>query len=181
MHFEQRAEFRRTLDERCEHAAGLLADADRAVAWCHLNDESARLTRLIDGAVEVAGSDSTEAKEDKLHAFSDGQIRVLVTKPSIGAWGLNWQHCHRVTYFPSHSFEQWYQAVRRCWRFGQTQPVVVDVVTTEGGAAVMDNLQRKAARADAMFDALLGHMNDALRVQRGMDFATEVEVPEWLR
>src|SRR5690606_22183992 len=100
---EEREETRRTLTERCEAAAAALEDADRAVAWCHLNDESALLTRLIDGAVEVAGSDSAEAKEEKLAAFSRGEIRVLVTKPVIGAWGLNWQHAHRMTYFPSHS------------------------------------------------------------------------------
>jgi hypothetical protein len=83
---------RRTLAERCEAAADALADAEHGVAWCHLNDESALLTHLIPGAVELSGSDSVDSKEDKLHAFSDGQIRVLVTKPSLGAWGLNWQH-----------------------------------------------------------------------------------------
>ncbi len=105
---------------------------------------------------------SSDAKEEKLHAFSDGTIRCLVTKPRIGAYGLNWQHCHRMTYFPSHSYEQYYQAVRRMWRFGQTEPVTVDVITTEGGSRVLANLQRKAAQADAMFTALVQHMNEAL-------------------
>src|SRR5205085_3281664 len=91
---EEREENRRTLEQRCEAAAAALEDAERAVAWCHLNDESKRLTQLIDGAVEVAGSDSEYAKEEKLSAFTRGEIRVLVTKPSIGAWGLNWQHAH---------------------------------------------------------------------------------------
>ena len=177
---EERAELRLTLEERCHAAADLLADADSAVAWCHLNPESALLTRLIDGAVEVAGSDAPEVKEEKLRAFSDGQIRVLVTKPVIGAWGLNWQHCHRMTYFPSHSYEQYYQAVRRSWRFGQQQPVTVDVITTEGGVNVLDNLQRKAAAADRMFTALVAHMNHALSVRRGTDFTTDLEVPPWL-
>lgn len=125
---EEREERRRTIDERCEAAAAVLADAESAVAWCHLNDESSRLARLIDGAVEVTGSDSIEEKEDKLRAFSDGDVRVLVTKPIIGAWGLNWQHCHRMAYFPSHSYEQYYQAVRRSWRFGQQHAVMVDVI-----------------------------------------------------
>jgi len=102
---EEREEARRTLAERCEAAAAAIADADHAVAWCHLNDESAMLARLIPGAVEVSGSDSHDEKEPKLNAFSDGEIRVLVTKPIIGAWGLNWQHCNRMTYFPSHSYE----------------------------------------------------------------------------
>lgn len=176
---EEREENRRTIKERCEAAAAALADADRGVAWCHLNDESALLTRLIPGAVEVAGSDSPDAKEEKLTAFSKGQIPFLVTKPTIGAWGLNWQHAHRMTYFPSHSYEQWYQSVRRMWRFGQTSPVRVDVITTEGGRNILANLRRKADAADLMFSALVEHMNDA----RGVDpheYNHRIEVPAWL-
>lgn len=177
---EEREELRRTLTERCEQAADLLSGASNGVAWCHLNAESELLTSLIDGAVEVAGSDATDEKEEKLAAFSRGEIRVLVTKPVIGAWGLNWQHANRMTYFPSHSYEQHYQAVRRMWRFGQTQPVTVDMVTTRGGEAVLANLKRKAAQADQMFDALLGHMTNALTVQRRNDHTTPMEVPAWL-
>lgn len=176
---EEREEARRTLRERCEAAAVALDDADRAVAWCHLNDESVMLARLIPGAVEVSGSDSPYDKEAKLSAFSKGEIRVLVTKPIIGAWGLNWQHAHRMTYFPSHSYEQWYQAVRRMWRFGQQHEVVVDVIATEGGRNVLANLQRKADQADAMFSALVAHMHDALGIQ-GHAYDKEVEVPAWL-
>lgn len=176
---EEREENRRTLTERCEAAAAALADADRAVAWCHLNDESALLADLIPGAVEVTGSDSPSQKEEKLTAFTRGEIRVLVTKPSIGAWGLNWQHAHRMTYFPTHSYEQWYQAVRRMWRFGQTEPVRVDVITTEGGRNVLANLQRKAEAADAMFTALVAHMNEARGVDPH-DYSTRIEVPSWL-
>lgn len=175
---EERAEIRRTLAERCETAASVLADADRAVAWCHLNDESAVLARLIDGAVEVTGSDSDEAKEEKLTAFTRGEIRVLVTKPKIGAWGLNWQHCHRMTYFPSHSYEQYYQAVRRSWRFGQTQPVTVDLITTPGGERIMRNLHRKSQHADEMFARLIEHMNDAQRIHTGAT-EYEMEMPTW--
>ncbi len=176
---EERAETRRTLTERCEAAAVALGDAEHAVAWCHLNAESSLLAKLIPGAVEVAGSDSPDEKEAKLRSFSAGQIRVLVTKPSIGAWGLNWQHAHRMTYFPSHSYEQWYQAVRRMWRFGQNHPVRVDVITTEGGRNVLANLQRKAAQADQMFSELVGHMNNALDLQRD-PYDTRIEVPAWL-
>jgi hypothetical protein len=176
---EERDEARRTLTERCEVAAHQLADVESAVAWCHLNDEGRLLTRLIDGAVEVSGSDAPDEKEEKLIAFGNGEIRVLVTKPSIAGWGLNWQHCHRMTFFPSHSYEQYYQAVRRCWRFGQTRPVVVDVVTTEGGRNVLKNLERKSAQADRMFEALVHHMNDALNVMPGTDYETPVEVPSW--
>lgn len=177
---EEREEARRTLNERCEAAAAALASAPAGVAWCHLNDEAATLTRLISGAVDVAGSDIPEAKEEKLRAFSDGEIRVLVTKPVIGAWGLNWQHAHRMTYFPSHSYEQFYQAVRRMWRFGQQQPVIVDIVTTKGGENTLANLQRKAEQADVMFTALIAHMNDALRIDRCHVRDQEVQVPSWL-
>lgn len=177
---EEREEARRTMEERCEAAAEAVSDAESAVLWCHLNDESSMLARLIPGAVEVTGSDSPGEKEDKLAAFSRGEIRHLVTKPVIGAWGLNWQHCHRMTYFPSHSYEQYYQAIRRMWRFGQTSPVTVDVITTKGGEAVLANLQRKAEAADQMFDALIDHMNDALRIQRRHDHTAQMEMPSWL-
>jgi hypothetical protein len=177
---EEREETRRTLTERCEAAAALLADADSAVAWCQLNDESALLASLIPGAVEVSGSDSPDLKEEKLVAFSRGQIRVLVTKPVIGAWGLNWQHCNRMTYFPNHSYEQLYQAVRRSWRFGQKRPVTVDLVTTEGGANALASLERKAAQADAMFDALVTHMRDAADIRPAVTYDQEVRTPAWV-
>lgn len=177
---EEREEARRTLNERCEAAAARVADADSAVLWCHLNDESTRLAQLLPGAVEVTGSDSPDAKEEKLAAFTRGEVTHLVTKPKIGAWGLNWQHCHHMTYFPSHSYEQHYQAVRRSWRFGQVNPVTVDIITTKGGEAVLANLQRKAEQADQMFTALINNMNDALRVERARQFTTPLEAPAWL-
>jgi len=177
---EERDEQRRTIPERCEVVAEVLKDADYAVAWCYLNAEGDRLARTIDGAVQVSGSDSLEAKEEALLAFSRGQIRVLVTKPKIGAWGLNWQHCNRMTFFPSHSYEQYYQAVRRSWRFGQKRPVRVDIVTTEGGRHALDNLERKAAQADRMFDALVTHMGEAMHVDRSREFTEKVGIPAWL-
>ncbi len=177
---EERDELRRTLTGRCEKTAEVLADAAPAVAWCHLNAESELLARVIDGAVELRGAEPVEAKEEKLAAFGAGQIRVLVTKPSIAGWGLNWQHCHRTAYMPSHSYEQYYQAVRRFWRFGQTEPVTVDVITTEGGSGALRNLQRKAAQADRMFEQLVGHMRDATAVTRSDNYATKMEVPAWL-
>ena len=177
---EEREEARRTITERCESAAALLSDANHGVAWCQLNDEGDLLTRLIDGAVQVSGSDSVDDKESKLAAFGRGEIRVLVTKPKLGAWGLNWQHCHRMTFFPSHSYEQFYQAVRRSWRFGQTREVLVDVLTTTGGARVFANLERKAAQADRMFDALTAHMSDAVAVARDQTYDQETKVPPWL-
>ena len=175
---EEREEARRTLTERCEAAAAALADADTGVAWCHLNDESALLARLIPGAVELSGSDDPAVKEEKLEAFSRGQIQFLVTKPKLASLGLNWQHAHRMTYFPSHSYEQMYQSVRRMWRFGQTRPVEVDFITTPGGKRVLTNLQRKAVAADQMFASLIEHMNNAMRVET-IVYDKEMELPPW--
>jgi SNF2 family DNA or RNA helicase len=138
------------------------------------------LEKLIPGAVQVSGSDSLDAKEEALHAFSRGDVRVLVTKPKIGAWGLNWQHCAHMTFFPSHSYEQYYQAVRRSWRFGQKRPVMVDIVTTEGGKNALVNLERKAQQADKMFDRLILHMRDAVHIERTNKRTVEMGVPAWL-
>jgi hypothetical protein len=177
---EEREEARRTITERCEKAAELLADANTGIAWCHLNDEGTLLAKLIPGAVEVAGSDPVEAKEEKLAAFGQGEIRVLVTKPKIASWGLNYQNCHRMTYFSDHSYEAQYQAVRRCWRFGQTEPVTVDMITTRGGERAMASLERKAEQADRMFTALTAHMRDALEVRRDVTYDKETVVPLWV-
>jgi hypothetical protein len=178
---EQREERRRTVRERCERAAELVTDTGQpAVVWCHLNDEGDILERLIPDAVQVSGRDSDDAKESKFLAFQRGEYRVLVTKPKIGAWGLNWQHCAHMVTFPSHSFEQYYQSVRRFYRFGQTRPVEVDIVTTEGEQEVLHNLQRKADAADKMFSMLVAEMNSAMAVDRATYGTTREEVPSWL-
>lgn len=179
--YEQREERRRTIQERCEKVASLVnGTGEPALVWCHLNEEGDLLERLIPDAVQVAGSDSDDAKEERLTAFAEGGVRVLVTKPKIGAWGLNFQRCAHVTFFPSHSFEQYYQGVRRCWRFGQTRPVRVDVVTTEGEHEVLKNLQRKARAADTMFSRLVASMNDALAIEREQLPTQGEEIPSWL-
>ena len=178
---EQREERRLSIRERCERVASLVADTGQpALVWCHLNEEGNLLEKMIPDAIQVSGADSDDAKEERLTAFANNEARVLVTKPRIGAWGLNFQHCAHVTFFPSHSFEQYYQGVRRCWRFGQTRPVQVDIVTTEGERGVLANLQRKAAQADKMFSNLVREMNDALRIARASSFSKRQEVPSWL-
>lgn len=179
---EEREERRRTVAERCEHVASLVAHDDQALVWCHLNEEGDRLARMIPGAKQVKGSDSDDAKEATLQAFAAGELRVLVTKPKIGAFGLNLQRCAHVTFFPSHSYEQYYQGIRRCWRFGQERPVRVDIIATEGERGVMRNLQRKAQQADRMFTSLVAHMNDALRIARSAyQPKRSLEVPSWLQ
>lgn len=176
---EQREERRRTIEQRCATVAELVAHKEQALVWCHLKDEGNMLAEIPD-AVQVSGADSDDAKEEKLLAFANGQIRVLVTKPKIGAWGLNFQRCAHVIFFPSHSFEQYYQGVRRCWRFGQTRPVVVDVVTTEGEHEVMKNLQRKARQADTMFSSLVSEMTRAMKIDKSANFTHKERIPAWM-
>jgi len=178
---EQRSDLRRTIGERCDMAARLVnAHSEPAVAWCNLNEEGNRLARLIRGAVEVSGNDSEEHKEATFSAFVRGEIRVLVTKPTIGGFGLNLQHCAHQTFFPSHSYEQYYQCVRRCWRFGQQRPVMVDMVTTDGQDNVLANLQRKTQQASEMFDRLVAMMWRELKIEARNDYTRKEETPEWL-
>lgn len=178
---EQRAERRLTLEDRCGRMADLFNNTGQpGIVWCHLNDEGDELERIMPDAVQVSGKDSDDQKESKLTAFARGDARLLVTKPKIGAWGLNFQHCAHVGYFPDHSYEQYYQCVRRCWRFGQTRPVKVDIVTTVGDQAVLANLQRKADQADGMFTKLVECMNDSLHIERQTEMTKEESIPEWL-
>jgi len=177
---EEREERHRTLDERCEFVARLVFHDKPAVVWCHFNEEGDRLVQVIPGARQVRGADSDEAKEETYRAFTTGQLRVLVIKPKIGAWGLNWQHCAHVVTFASHSFEQFYQSVRRCWRFGQTQPVTVDIIATEGERAVRENMRRKTEAADHMFTELVAQMQHALHLSRPTDQEDKVMVPTWV-
>jgi hypothetical protein len=177
---QQREETRRTLNERCEKVASLVDHKNPALVWCYLNDEGDTLAKIIPDAEQISGRDSDEAKEEKFLAFSKQELRVLVTKPKIGAWGLNFQHCNHVTFFPTHSFEQYYQGVRRCWRFGQKNPVHVDIITTEGGLGVLKNLQRKSESADKMFTSLIKEMNQSINIRTQNKYKLKEEIPSWL-
>ena len=170
---EQRQERRRTIVERCELAAVFATSTNSpVVSWCHLNDEGKMLTQMIPGSVEVSGSDDDEFKEETFAAFASGQIRALVTKPVIAGFGMNWQHCAHQTFFPSHSFEQWYQAIRRSWRFGQKNPVRVDMIASEGEAGVLANLK--------MFQNLCSLISNELHIPKRQDKQTKTEIPSWL-
>lgn len=178
---EQRADLANTVNERCEMAAEIVnGHGDYSVVWCNLNKEGDLLAKLIDGAVQVSGSDSEERKEETFAAFIRGDVRVLVTKPRIGGFGLNLQHCAHQTYFPSHSYEQYYQAVRRCWRFGQKNPVTVDMITTDGQENVLSNLQRKSEQADKMFDTLVSLMWRELKIEKKNEYTQKERIPSWL-
>lgn len=156
---------RSSLVERVR-ACAQMVNADRRpwVVWCDLNAEGDALTAAIDGAVQIAGADDADVKEQRLHDFANGKIRVLVSKPSICGFGLNWQHCARMAFVGvTDSFEAYYQAVRRCWRFGQKHPVDVHVFSSQQEGAVVANLRRKEADARAMADAMASETMSAVR------------------
>lgn len=177
---EQRQERRQTLKARCEYVAQKVDHNRPVVVWCHLNDEGDFLEKIIPDAKQVKGGMKDDLKEAILEDFTNGNIRVLVIKPRIGAFGLNWQHCNHATFFPSHSYEQYYQGVRRLWRFGQKRPVTIDIIASEGERTVLLNLKRKAREASIMFDKLVKYMNDAMQIdiKSGMD--TKGVLPKWM-
>jgi hypothetical protein len=164
---ERRDARRGSMVERVRACAQMVnADRQPWVVWCDLNAEGDALTASIDGAVQIAGADDADVKERRLHDFAHGKIRVLVSKPSICGFGLNWQHCARMAFVGvTDSFESYYQAVRRCWRFGQTRPVDVHVFSSNQEGAVVANLRRKEADARAMADAMATETIDAVRDQ----------------
>lgn len=157
---------RESIADRVARTAELVASSDEQwIVWCDLNAESDALRKAIPGSVEVRGSDSPEHKEQSILAFAAGEIRVLVTKPSIAGFGVNWQGCHNMAFVGlSDSYEQQYQAIRRCYRFGQTEPVQVHVITAQAEGAVVANIQRKEAQATQMMDEIVKHMHHELDV-----------------
>jgi hypothetical protein len=159
---EQRRERKATIGSRVRVAADLVnSDPGPWIVWCDLNDESKALTAAIDGAVELTGSDSPDVKVETMMRFTDGEIRVLVSKPQICGFGMNWQHCARMAFVGvSHSFERYYQAVRRCWRFGQKKRVQVHVITASTEGRVVESIKRKQADAQEMMGEMVANMTD---------------------
>ena len=187
---ERREARRNSLDERCEEAAEIVkTDAGQWLVWCDLNDESSKLKSLIPGAVEIRGSDTPQDKADRLRGFTDGSIRVLVTKPSIAGFGLNWQGCHNMIFVGlSDSYEMMYQAIRRCYRFGQANTVNVHIVTSTAEGAVRENIERKERQRADMTAEMVRHTKEILRKEiRGttrdvIEYNPQVEmkIPAWL-
>lgn len=153
---EQQKARRDSAQMKADHIAQMVNSSDDAwLVWCDLNDESTQLARSIPDAVEVRGSDSDEWKEQAMMGFADGTYRVLITKPSIAGFGMNWQHCHRMAFCGlSHSYEQFYQAVRRCWRYGQTQEVDVSVIVTDKESGIVRNVLDKKDSSEEMTDEM---------------------------
>ncbi len=186
---EQRALRKSTLDKRVEEARKIASTGGPCIIWCETNDESAAL-KTIDGAVEVKGSQTPEEKSDLLTSFSKGESRVMVTKPSIAGFGLNWQQCSRMVFVgASHSYEQTYQAIRRCWRFGQKNPVDVYVIRAETEQLIVDNYRRKEADAIRLGMEMSAQVGDSVRSEvRGANVRewnpynahTEMITPAWV-
>jgi hypothetical protein len=153
---------RATLAERVKRTADLAnGTEDQWLVWCALNDEAREVTALIDGAENVEGSWSPEAKARALEAFQDGDIRVLVTKPSIAGFGMNFQNCAHMAFCGvGDSYEAYYQAIRRCWRFGQTEPVEVVLVLSELEQEIAENVRRKEVEARGWTDGLIAEMRE---------------------
>jgi hypothetical protein len=177
---QEREERKATIRERCDLAAELLVNHDNGVAWCHFNEEADYLASILPGGVNLSGADKDEAKEEKFAAFKRGDIKYLVTKPKIAALGVNWQHCAACTYFDDYSYEQYYQAVRRFWRFGQKRAVTVHQIGTTSLSNVAKSRKRKAEAADKMFHAMMEHMIEAQKHRRIFTETEQVNLPSWL-
>ena len=189
---ERREARKLSTGDRVRDCAAII-NAERSepwVVWCDLNAEGDALEKVIDGAVQIAGADSTETKERRLADFAAGRVRVLVSKPSICGFGLNWQHSARMAFVGvTDSFESYYQAVRRCWRFGQKRDVHVHIFASSAEGAVVANLKRKERDATAMAESLSGETCDAVmasvtgqrRQTNDYTAARRVAVPDFLR
>ena len=176
---EVREEQKMTVNERCERAVKL-AHGKTSVYWCNLNEESALLSRLDPNAVEIIGGMSVDKKEEILVAFARGEIERLITKAKMTSMGLNWQHCNHTVFFPTWSYEQYYQAIRRFWRFGQKREVVCDMVISDGQERVLDALAQKTKKAIELYGNLVANANrDFSHVTK--EFNQTVKLPEFLQ
>jgi hypothetical protein len=188
---DQRAAMKCTLPDRVKRCAEIVNDTQEPfLVWCNLNAESEALKRAIPGAIEVKGSDKPEYKKRAAMGFADGTYRVLISKPSIFGYGLNWQHCSNMAFVGlSHSFEQYYQAVRRCWRFGQTKPVNAHIITSKLEGAIKANIERKERDAANMIAEMTQYTREITKknvratVKEQVEYnpTVKMNIPSWLR
>jgi hypothetical protein len=176
---EVKQEARVTIQQRCEIAVEKAKEHDTSVYWCNLNDEADALLELDKSAIEIRGNMNIDKKEDILLSFAKGDIKKLVTKTSITAFGLNWQHCNHTTYFPTYSYEQYYQAIRRFWRFGQKYPVTVDLILSDGQERIMQSLLVKRDKAIKMFEKLTQQTNSGFIVKT-KEFNKPITLPKFI-
>lgn len=176
---EVREEQKITVKSRCEIAYEK-ATGKTSVYWCNLNEESSLLSDLDRDAVEIIGGMSLEKKEEILIAFARGEIKRIITKAKMSSMGLNWQHCNHTVFFPTWSYEQYYQAIRRFWRFGQTKSVTCDMVISEGQERVLEALRQKTDKAIALYENLVKHANQDFSFSV-KQFSQQVKLPEFIK
>jgi len=175
---EVRHEQKETEQSRCEKAVEL-AKGKTSVYWCNTNNESKILKTLDSEAVEIIGSQTIEQKEERLLAFANGEIKRLITKAKMTGMGLNWQHCNHTVYFPTWSYEQYYQAIRRFWRFGQTKEVQVDLVLSDGQTRVIEALEQKTKKAIELYQNLVKNVNSSYDETK-KEFNKDIIKPKFL-
>jgi len=175
---EIRHEQKQTERERCIKAVELAA-GKTSVYWCNTNNESALLKELDPEAVEITGSMKIEKKEAILMDFSAGKIKRIITKAKMTSFGLNWQHCSHSVIFPTFSYEQYYQAIRRFWRFGQKNEVTIDIVISDGQKRIIEALQQKTQKAQDLYENLTKNVNGSF-VETKREFNKQIELPKFL-
>ena len=176
---EIRDEQRGTIEERCELAVELSSKHNTSVYWCNLNNEGDLIQKLDKSAYQIKGSMSLDEKEELLLGFFNGEIKKLITKPKMTAFGLNWQHCNHTIYFPTFSYEQYYQSIRRFWRFGQTMPVTVDLVYSDGQKRVLDSLLAKTEKANELFSKLNINLHKDYNIVK-KEFDKQITLPKFI-
>ena len=157
---EIRQENNLTINERAEKSIELSKNYDSTVCWVNLNKEGDLIEKLDKSYIQLKGSMSIEQKEDILVNFANNKIKKIITKASMTAFGLNWQHCNHTIYFPTYSYEQYYQAIRRFWRFGQKNNVIVDLVTSDGQEKIIEAIKTKTEKAIELFKKLNSSVNN---------------------
>ncbi len=177
---EVHAEQKDTIESRCLKAVEMARHHDTSVYWCNLNSEGDLLEKLDSSAYQLKGSMKLDQKEEVLLAFANGEIKKLITKPKITAFGLNWQHCNHTVYFPTFSYERYYQAIRRFWRFGQLNDVIVDRVFSDGQKRVIDSLNVKAAKANELFSELNANLHQSYDI-KDRHFDKPIQIPKFLK
>ncbi len=175
---EIRHEQKETISERCDKAVEL-ARGKTSVYWCNLNDESSMIKEMDSEAIEILGSMSIDKKEDILMNFAKGNIDRIITKAKMTGMGLNWQHCNHSVFFPTYSYEQYYQAIRRFWRFGQTKNVTIDMVISDGQTRVLESLQQKTNKAIKLYENLTKNVNSTFQDNR-KEFNEQITKPKFI-
>ena len=187
---ERRGARRDSVVDRVSCAAKIAnQDSENCLIWCNLNYESEMLTKAVTGAIEITGSQNNDIKAESLLKFCNGDIKTIISKPSICGFGLNMQVCHKMIFVGlSDSFEQYYQAVRRCWRFGQDKPVDVYIITSEKEGAVVKNIKRKEREFETMLKGMISatseltkeNIKKTVNITESYKPTVEMKLPDWI-